>query len=119
MIKLAQVAVCAVQRPTSVDNPTNFEEQGEREFARNMLQSTLDSLKEAIRAVQARHSDRVVQRAVAEYRAAQVPQEAVLDRHARYEKQLLNNLYRAEYALERMQRLRRGEKVPPPTARVG
>jgi hypothetical protein len=50
--------------------------------------------------------------------ALELPQEAVLNRLTRYENHLLLNMYRAEHQLERMQRLRRGEEVPPPAVRV-
>jgi hypothetical protein len=46
-----------------------------------------------------------------------VPQEADLDRLMRYEKHLSGQYDRDELALERMQRLRRGEDVPAPPAR--
>jgi len=47
-----------------------------------------------------------------------LPQVAVLDRLLRYESHILRNIERDENALERMQRLRRGEKVPIPPVRT-
>ena len=43
----------------------------------------------------------------------------ILNRLMRCENHLSRQIERDENTLERMQRLRRGEKVPPPTARVG
>jgi hypothetical protein len=94
------------------------EEAGEREFARAMLLGALNSLKETIRVEQLNHFEKLIRRAAADYKSAQVPQEGTLDRLTRYETHVLRILYRAELALERMQRLRRGDKVPPPSARV-
>jgi hypothetical protein len=106
------------RRPTDAKNAATSEAEGEREFARAMLLSSLEGLKSAIRAEQFRHLEYLTRRAAAQRNALGVPQEAVLDRLMRYENQLLRNIYRAEHELERMQRLRRGEEVPPPSARV-
>jgi hypothetical protein len=105
-------------RPTSAKNAPAYEDEGEQEFARLMLLNALTSLEETIRVEQVDHFEKLIRRAAAECHSAQVPQEGVLDRLMRYESQLLRNLYRAEHALERMQRLRRGHKVPAPSARV-
>ena len=51
-------------------------------------------------------------------RCVKVPQEALLNQISRSEIHLLRNIERDENALERMQRRRLGEKVPPPSARV-
>ena len=59
-----------------------------------------------------------MRRAEAQRNALLIPQVAVLDRLLRYESHLLRNIERDENALERMQRLRRSEKVPPPPARI-
>jgi hypothetical protein len=48
-----------------------------------------------------------------ERNALLVPKEAVLDLHHRYEEQILRKYYRARHELERMQRLRQGDEVPP------
>ncbi|MGA8151160.1 MAG: hypothetical protein WB952_09435 [Terriglobales bacterium] len=44
--------------------------------------------------------------------------EAAANRFMRYENHLLTKLNNAENSLERKQRLRRGEEVPPPPARI-
>jgi hypothetical protein len=106
------------RRPPSANKGATLEQQGEWEFGRAMMQSGLEGLKNAIHQVQLHHFEHLIRRVSAQSAAAQVPQEAVLDRLMRYENQLLRNIYRAEHELERMQRLRLGEKVPPPSARV-
>jgi hypothetical protein len=92
--------------------------KAERDFARPLLLSALDALKETIREKELHHGEYLVRRVAAQCNALQIPHEAELNHLTRYENQLLRNIYRAEHELERMQRLRRGEKVPPPTARV-
>jgi hypothetical protein len=90
----------------------------EWELTRPWLLSLLDSLKEAIRREQFHHAEYLIRRAEAQRNALLLPQEALLNRTTRGENHLLRNIEKDENALERMQRLRRGEKVPPPSARV-
>lgn len=90
----------------------------ERRQVRSFLLSGLDSLKETIEQAQVRHGQYIYSKVTAQCDAVLVPQEAVLNRLTRYENHLLRNLYRAEHELERMQRLRFGDEVAPPSARV-
>ena len=89
----------------------------EWDFARALLLGVLDSLKTFIEGERFYHGQQMVQRSEGQRNALLVPQEADLDRLMRYEKHLSGQYDRDELALERMQRLRRGEKVPPPPAR--
>ena len=90
----------------------------EWELTRPWLLSALDSLKEALRREKFHHAEHLIRRAEGKRSALLLPQEALLNRTTRCESHLLRNIEKDENALERMQRLRRGEKVPPPSARV-
>jgi hypothetical protein len=48
--------------------------------------------------------------------ASLLPAQPVVDKILRYETSLERQLYRAMNQLERLQRLRNGERVPPPLA---
>jgi hypothetical protein len=85
---------------------------------REFLQNVLDSLKQVIQEQQVYHGQNMIRRAEAQRNALLVAQEALLNRITRCESHLLRIIERDENALERMQRLRHGEKVPPPSARV-
>ena len=89
----------------------------EWDFARALLLGVLDSLKTFIEGERFYHGQQMVQRSEGQRNALLVPQEAELDRLMRYDKHISSQYDRDELALERMQRLRRGEKVPPPPAR--
>jgi|HubBroStandDraft_6_1064221.scaffolds.fasta_scaffold206139_1 hypothetical protein len=88
------------------------------EISRDLLLDGLDVIKQAIGLEKLHHTEHLGRRSLAIRDACLVAQEADLNRLTRYEDHLLRHRDRDELALERMQRLRRGEKVPPPTARV-
>ncbi len=87
-------------------------------LTRDLLLNSLESLKNTIRQEILYHGEYLPRRVEAKRNSLHVPQEAVLNRLMRYENHLMNNMYRAQHNLERMQRLRRGEEVPPPAVRV-
>jgi len=89
----------------------------EWDFARALLLGVLDSLKTFIEGERFYHGQQMVQRSEGQRNALLVPQEAELDRLMRYDKHISSQYDRDELALERMQRLRRGEDVPAPPAR--
>jgi hypothetical protein len=103
------------QRSTRDDDVTTPEV--EWDSARALLLGVLDSLKTFIESERFYHGQQMVQRSEGQRNALLVPQEAELDRLMRYDKHLSSQYDRDELALERMQRLRRGEDVPPPPAR--
>jgi len=103
-------------RPTRDDDEVTAPE-AEWDFARACLLGVLDSLKTFIEGERSYHGQQMVQRSEGQRNALLVPQEAELDRLMRYDKHISSQYDRDELALERMQRLRRGEKVPPPPAR--
>jgi hypothetical protein len=102
--------------PTRDDDDVTTPE-AEWDFARRYLLGVLNSLKTFIKSERFYHGQQMVQRSEGQRNALLVPQEAELDRLMRYEKHLSCQYDRDELALERMQRLRRGEYVPPPPAR--
>jgi len=87
-------------------------------FVREVLLNALAYLKNKIREEAAYHGQYTFSKVEATKAALRVPQEAVLNRLMRYENHLQNKMNNALHNLERMQRLRRGNEVPPPTARV-
>lgn len=103
------------QPPTSTTSAVPTTAGGE--FTRDLLLGILNSVKQVFQEQQLRHGEHMIRRAEAERNALLVPQEAELNRLMRYEKHLSGLYDRDELALERMQRLRRGEEVPPPPAR--
>jgi hypothetical protein len=103
------------QRSTRDDDVTTPEV--EWDSARALLLGVLDSLKTFIECERFYHGQQMVQRSEGQRNALLVPQEAELDRLMRYDKHISSQYDRDELALERMQRLRRGEDVPPPPAR--
>jgi hypothetical protein len=103
------------QRPTRAKSTVTSEV--DRDIAIYSL-SALDSLKQAMRREQWYHAQYLIRRAEAQRDALLLPQETLLNRTTRCESHLLRNIERDENALERMQRLRRGDKVPAPTARI-
>jgi len=92
--------------------------QGDGGYARDVLLSMLDQLKDCVLLEIMRHGRQVVSVMEAKKNTFQVPQEAVLNRQTRYENHLMRNVYRALHELERLQRIRFGDEVLPPTARV-
>ena len=104
-------------RPTSFGSTAELDLEGEQNFTRALLAGGLERLRTAIREEQLRHSEFLLLRVAAERDALLVPKDAALDRFMRYDNHLLRKRSNAELALERMQRLRRGEEVPPPPAR--
>ena len=109
-------ASAETQRPTSANDVAASEV--DREFACRWLLEVLDSLKRTIQNEQVYHGQHMMRRAEGQRNGLLVPQEAELNRLMRYEDHLSRHRDRDELALERMQRMRRGEKVPPPTARI-
>jgi hypothetical protein len=104
------------ERPTSNAKAAMFED--EQDLWCHFLLRCLESVKDAIREEQAHHGLQMMRRVESQRDALLIPQDALLDRLMRYESYLLRNIERDENALERMQRLRGGETVPPPPARV-
>jgi len=104
------------QTPTKAMSAATSPEDGG--FVADLLLSGLQSLKAVILREILHHGDYLPQRVEAKRKALQVPQEGVLNRLMRYERHLLNNMTNTENQLERLQRLRRGDEVPPPSARV-
>ena len=104
------------QRPTSATNAATCEAQ--RDVMRELLLNVLDTLKQVIQGQQLYHSQNMIRRAEAQRNALLIPTEAVLNRIVRCENHILRNIDKDENALERMQRRRLGEMVPPPTARA-
>jgi hypothetical protein len=107
---------------TEAGRPTRDDDDGttpevEWNLARAYLLEVLNSLKTLIEGERFYHGQQMVQRSEGQRNALLVPHEAELDRLMRYEKHLSSQYDRDELALERMQRLRRGEDVPPPPAR--
>jgi hypothetical protein len=86
------------------------------DLTRQLLLNVLSTLNDQIIEERVFHGQYLIRRAQAQGDALFVPQTAVLDRLLRYETHILRNIDRDENALERMQRLRQGEKVPPPPA---
>jgi hypothetical protein len=103
-------------RPTRDDDDVTTPEV-EWDSARALLLGVLDSLKTFIEGERFYHGQQMVQRSEGQRNALLVPQEAELNRLMRCETHLSRQYDRDELALERMQRLRRGETVPPPPAR--
>lgn len=104
------------EMPASDNRAATSPEDGS--FVRDLLLNGVECLKNTIRQEILYHGEYLPRRLKAKRNALQVPQEAVLNRFMRYENHLLQNMYRAQHELERMQRLRRGDVVPPPSARV-
>jgi|SRR5579872_1720107 len=98
----------------SATNPEPSERVSD--LTREVLLNVLSTLNDQIIEERAFHGQYLIRRAQAQGDALLVPQTAVLDRLLRYETHILRNIDRDENALERMQRLRQGEKVPPPPA---
>jgi hypothetical protein len=88
-------------------------------MVRDLLLSRLECLKKRICEETVYHGEYPPRKIEAIRNALQVPQDAVLDRLMRYENHLDKKMMNALQHLERLQRLRRGEEVPPPSARVG
>jgi hypothetical protein len=109
-------AEVACEGPTAAKDDAPSE--AKREFARDLLIQALDVMKTAISLEELHHAQHLGRRSLAKRNICLLPQEADLNRLMRYENHLSRNIDRDENALERMQRLRRGEKVPPPTARM-
>jgi hypothetical protein len=103
------------QQSTSTANAAPTTAGGE--FTREFLLDNLNSVKQIFQEQQLRHGEHMMRRVGAERNALLVPQEADLARLIRYEDHIVRKSDRDELALERMQRFRRGEEVPPPSAR--
>jgi hypothetical protein len=108
-------AEAASERPTDATNDAPSE--AKQEFA-HVLLDALALMKQSISLEKLYHLENMGRRSLAIRDACLVPQEGHLNRFMRYEDHLSRHHDRDELALERMQRLRRGENVPPPTPRV-
>ncbi len=106
------------ENPVETEAPKTPPSQGWSEPCRDLLLEGLNPLKRAIEQAQLDHGEHVVSKVAAQGNAFLVPQDAVLDRFNRYEDHLMRIYYPALHELERMQRLRLGDKVPPPSARM-
>lgn len=101
-------------REQLLQNPDTLDPEALRHRNREMIGQTLDQ--EASRLENLKH-DREARDATeydARQSAAMVPSAPVLDRILRYETNLERQLHRAMIRLERLQRMRLGEAVPPP-----
>ena len=103
-------------RPTEATNAAQA--AGKEGLVRSVLFEALGEMKHAINAEKLYHIQHLGKRSAGKHDACLLPQEADLNRLMRWENHLWRQIEREENALERMQRLRRGEKVPPPTART-
>jgi|HubBroStandDraft_4_1064222.scaffolds.fasta_scaffold236914_1 hypothetical protein len=90
----------------------------ENNCLRNLLLNSVEGVKRAIQREMLYHGQYLPLKTEAKRDAMQVPQEAVINRLMRYETHLINQMTNAQHRLERMQRLRRGDEVPLPGARV-
>ena len=104
-------------RPTEATNAARA--AAKQEVVRSVLLDWLGVMKNAISQEKLYHIQYLGRRSEGKRNACLLPQEADLNRLMRWENHLSRQIERDENTLERMQRLRRGEKVPPPTARVG
>jgi hypothetical protein len=103
------------QEPASAESAATSPKDGG--FARDLLLDRLESLKRTICQQIGYHGQYPVLKLEAKKNALHVPQEAVLNRFMRYENHCVDNMTAAANRLERMQRLRRGDAVCPPSPR--
>ncbi|MGA7380542.1 MAG: hypothetical protein WBX03_06795 [Terriglobales bacterium] len=108
-------AVTESPEPASAESAATSPEDGG--FARDLLLNGVECLKRTIVQEIVYHGQYPVLKVEAKKNALHVPQEAVLNRFTRYEKHCVDKMTEAENKLERMQRLRRGDEVFPPSAR--
>ena len=108
-------AVTESPEPASAESAATSPEDGG--FTRDLLLNSLECLKKAIVQEICYHGQYPPLKLEAKRNALRVPQEAVLNRFTRYENHCVNKMTEAENKLERMQRLRRGDEVFPPSAR--
>jgi len=101
--------------PASAESAATLPEDGG--FVRDLLLNNLECLKRTISHEIVYHGQYAALKAEAKKNALHVPQEAVFNRFTRYENHCVNKMTEAENKLERMQRLRRGDEVFPPSAR--
>jgi hypothetical protein len=108
-------AVTESPEPASAESAATLPEAGG--FTRDLLLNGVECLKRTICQEAVYHGQYPVLKVEAKKNALHVPQEAVLDRFTRYENHCVSKMTEAENKLERMQRLRRGDEVFPPSAR--
>ncbi len=87
-------------------------------FARKALKRAVKLLKEFLWDQRMYHFEARLNGIAAQCTALRVLPEAGVNRFSRYENHLTRKILNLLHELERMQRLRRGEKLPPPSARV-
>ncbi len=95
-------------------NPLELDATALRASQKKQALAYIDSELEHILWSKARHEKREKEEEEARQAAALLPESSVLDKILRYETKLERQLYRAINQLERLQRLRQGEAVPPP-----
>jgi hypothetical protein len=103
---------------TDAENSSALALEGEKNFARMLLGSAANSLKEFIQEQQVYYFQQRIKGESSQLNTLMVLPEASLNRFTGYEDHLLKKITNAEHELERMQRLRMGHKVPPPSARI-
>jgi hypothetical protein len=104
------------------NNPTNTENSDTRQlewqnFARTTLKRAVKLLKEFLWHQRMYHFQARLDGIAAQSTALRVLPEAGVNRFSRYENHLTRKMLKLSHELERMQKLRRGDKVPPQSAR--
>lgn len=85
---------------------------------RELVPQALDKLKEIIQIQQVHDGEFIASKINAQNNKLLSPREATLNNLLGYEQNLTQRSNDAEHELERMQRLRFGDEVPPPTVRI-
>lgn len=96
------------------DNPEKLDPEALKAKHKRITLDFLDSRKAAVRAMMEARKETEDWEESAKARAAYLPSEEAMERLSRYEAHLERQLYRALNQLERLQRQRHGEAVPPP-----
>ncbi len=96
------------------DNPENLEAEALKAKHKRIVLEYLGDRQKAVRTMMEAREESEGWEESAKARAAFLPSEEAMERLSRYEAHLERQLYRALNQLERLQRHRRGEVVPPP-----
>lgn len=103
-------------RLNSQANPEGLPPEALRQKQKEKVMAYLDREIRQLAWVETRCEEREQKEEEARQAAAVLPSLDVLEKISRYETKLERQLYRAMAQLERLQRMRRGETVPPPMA---
>jgi hypothetical protein len=106
----------AVQRQE--DDTSAATDAEEKDLFRELVPQALDKLKNIIQIQQVHDGEFIASKISAQNNKLLIPGEATLDRLLGYEQKLTKRLSDAGHELERRQRLRLGDEVPPPTVRI-